>query len=141
MDPFVEEMTVREFEERASSSIANPPTAPAVPCLSQQYGVPFHVVSAQEVEDYKRLLSKPLTAPRDLDWGILDDLLISEDVKRYLELLGLTVFENIALETFPKLTLEFFSTVAMHDNGKGNFQFQSVSHTISGPGMWPSIQC
>ncbi|GER39260.1 NADH-quinone oxidoreductase subunit D 1 [Striga asiatica] len=78
---------------------------------------PF-VEEMTEVEDYKRLLSKPLTAPRDLDWGILDDLLISEDVKRYLELLVLTVFENIALETFPKLTLEFFSTVAMHDNGK-----------------------
>ncbi|GER37371.1 cortactin-binding protein 2 [Striga asiatica] len=73
---------------KASSSIANPPTAPAGPCLSQQYDVPFHVVSTQE------------------------------DVKRYLSLLGLTVFENIVQETFPKLTLEFFSTVAMHDNGK-----------------------
>ncbi|GER37369.1 type III effector HopAC1 [Striga asiatica] len=78
---------------------------------------PF-VEEMTEVEDYKRLLSKPLAAPRDLDWGILNDLLISEDVRRYLSLLGLTVFENIVQETFPKLTLEFFSTVAMHDNGK-----------------------
>ncbi|GER44857.1 molybdopterin oxidoreductase Fe4S4 region [Striga asiatica] len=50
--------------------------------------------------------------------GLLEDLKLKEDIKRYLALLDLEQFEDVIPFAFKTLTLEFFTTIAKHENGK-----------------------
>ncbi|GER49508.1 protein kinase superfamily protein [Striga asiatica] len=72
----------------------------------------------REVETFKRLDSNPFTPPHILDWGLLEDLKLKDDVKRYLALLDLEQFEDVSPFAFKTLALEFFTTAVKHDNGK-----------------------
>ncbi|GER41997.1 integrin alpha FG-GAP repeat containing 3 [Striga asiatica] len=47
-----------------------------------------------------------------------DELEISDDILRYIRLLDLEEFEDTEAYAYRYLTLEFFSTVAKHENGK-----------------------
>ncbi|CAA0837940.1 Unknown protein, partial [Striga hermonthica] len=100
----------------STSSDTDPPTDNR--SLAQQHGVPFDVQSMDEVMAYKRLAGKPLAAPRTLDWDYFETLGIKDDLSRYITLLDLVEFEDMEQYTYRNLTLEFFSTVSMHDNGK-----------------------
>ncbi|GER49531.1 glutaryl-CoA dehydrogenase [Striga asiatica] len=62
--------------------------------------------------------SKPLSAPRLLDWDLLADVHIKEDVKCHLSLLDLEYFEDVCARAYQTLSLVFFSTIAMHEEGK-----------------------
>ncbi|GER49911.1 vacuolar sorting protein 9 domain [Striga asiatica] len=68
-----------------------------------------------EVTMLKRLNSKPILRSRVLDWTLLEQVHIKEDVERHLALLDLDYFEGMAQRAYPTLSLEFFFTVQMHE--------------------------
>ncbi|GER44380.1 grand meiotic recombination cluster protein 2 [Striga asiatica] len=58
-------------------------------------------------------------APRQIDWEYFnDELEIGDDIYRYIKLLDLKEFEDTEPYAYRYLTLEFFSIVARHENGK-----------------------
>ncbi|GER48128.1 magnesium-protoporphyrin IX monomethyl ester oxidative cyclase [Striga asiatica] len=71
------------------------------------------------VTAYQWLHVRPVLAPRYIDWEYFnDELEIDDDILRYIRLLDLEEFEDTEAYAYRYLTLEFFSTVAKHENGK-----------------------
>ncbi|GER42024.1 glutamate--tRNA ligase [Striga asiatica] len=67
---------------------------------------------------FKRL-ELPVLAPRYIVWEYFnDELEIGDDILSYIRLLDLEEFEDTKAYAYRYLTLELFSTVAKHKNGK-----------------------
>ncbi|GER42025.1 inosine-5'-monophosphate dehydrogenase [Striga asiatica] len=68
---------------------------------------------------FTQLHARPVLAPRYIDWEYFnDELKIGDDILRYIRLLDLEEFEDTKAYAYQYLTLEFFSRVAKHENGK-----------------------
>ncbi|CAA0832065.1 BTB/POZ and MATH domain-containing protein 2, partial [Striga hermonthica] len=78
--------------------------------LSDQFGAPFPIYSRKEGETYSRLSQKEVVRPKAVDWNLLNDLGILEDVMKYLKVLNLTEYAKMEEPSYRGLMLEFFSS-------------------------------
>ncbi|CAA0838505.1 Unknown protein, partial [Striga hermonthica] len=68
--------------------------APSDDDLLDQYGALFPIYSRKEGETYSRLSQKEVVRLKAVDWKLLNDLGILEDVMKYLKVLNLTDSSN-----------------------------------------------
>ncbi|GER50087.1 cytidinediphosphate diacylglycerol synthase 2 [Striga asiatica] len=69
----------------------------------------------KEGEIYARLSQKEVVRPKAVDWDLLNELGILEDVMKYLRVLNLTDYAKIEERSYRTLMLEFYSSFVLAD--------------------------